>query len=887
MRGPRERPGWSTRCFRALLALYPGEFRDQYGREMALVFADRYRDAAGAWDRALIVFEAVSGVLREAPKEHVAMLIQDLRYAARVLLRMPGFAATAILTLALGIGANTAIFQLIDAVRLRPLPVRKPGELARIQIVGGNGGFGLNPGGYPQLTRPIFRELADHQQAFSGVFAFSAWHMGVGERSDLRRVKGLRVSGEFFRVLGVDAWRGRLIEPTDETTCPSRRVVLSHAFWLRELGGPEIERNTRLPVNGESHEVIGVTPPGFFGVAVGETFDIAVPLCHQPKLRRDLFDIAVMGRLRPGWTLDRASSHVDALSGGIFEATAPTGYSAESIERFKRFRLEAVTAATGVSTLRAEYDTSLQLLLAITGLVLLLACANLANLMLSRAIGRQREFSVRLALGAARTRLLRQSLAESAVLSACGAVIGILLAQFLSRILVWSLAADGSAPTLTLAASWRMLAFTGGIAILTCLICGLAPALRSMRIQPATVMQVGGRAMTAGERFSIQRAMVVTQIAVSLVLLVGALLFVRSFRNLMTFDAGLRQQGVTAAYIGFDHLKIEQDAINDVQRQILAEVRSIPGVVNAGSTTNVPLMGSSWEHGIQVGTIEHSSKFTWVSPGYFETMAVPILQGRNFTFADTTGSPRVAIVNQTFVQRFVPDGRPIGTKLRTGAEPNFPSTEYEIVGVVPDTQYYGLRSAPVAQAFAPDSQYPAPGPWTSIVIHSTLDHAATAASVKSRIAASHPGTILDLVDFQARVRGGHVRERLLAMLAGFFGALAALLTTIGLYGLMSFATLQRRHEIGIRMALGARRSNVVLMVLRDAAWLVALGIAVGLIASRLASQSATTLLFNLEPDDPATLVAACVLLMLIAALASFLPARKASRLDPLLALREE
>ena len=670
MPGGLRRQHWSSWCFRALLALYPGEFRDEYGRELALVFADRYRDAAGLGDRVLIVLEAITGVLKEAPKEHLSMILQDLRYACRVLLRMPGFAATAILTLALGIGANTAIFQLIDAVRLRPLPVRSPGELARIEIVGGNGGFGLNPGQYGGLTTPIWRELESHQQAFSGMFAWSASTMGVGDRSDLRRVSGLRVSGGFFRVLGIDAWRGRLIEPADETTCPSPRVVLSHAYWQRELGGRELDRSARLMVNGESYEVIGVTPPGFFGVAVGESFDIAVPHCRQQNPRRDVFDVAVMARLRPGWTLDRASAHVNTLSGGIFEATAPTGYGTGSIERFKQFRLEAVSAATGVSALRAQYDTSLQLLLGITGLVLLLACANLANLMLARAVVRQREFSVRLALGASRTRLVRQSLAESAVLSACGAVVGIVLAQFLSRVLVWSLAADGNAPTLTLAASWRMLAFTAGVAILTCLCFGLAPALRSMRIQPATVMQVGGRAMTSGERFSIQRMMVITQIAVSVVLLVAALLFVRSFRNLMTFDAGMRQQGVTVAFIGFHQLKVERDALNDVQRQILAEIRGIPGVVSAGSTSNVPLMGSSWEHGIQVDTIEHSSKFTWVSPGYFETMNIPILQGRDFTLADTTGSPRVAVVNQTFVRRFVPDGqadRPEAAD-RSGAE---------------------------------------------------------------------------------------------------------------------------------------------------------------------------------------------------------------------------
>ena len=880
------RVDWSIRVFRALLALYPGEFRDEYGRELALVFADRYRDATSGAERARIVFEAFDGVLKEAPKEHARMLLNDLRYSVRVLRRTPAFALTAIVTLALGIGANTAIFQLIDAVRLRPLPVRSPQQLARVQIVGGNGGFGLNPGRYPQLTQPIWRELRDNQQAFSGMFAWGAWEMGVGERSDLELVSGLLVTGDFFRVLGIEPWRGRLIEPQDDSSCPSPRVVLSHGYWQRQFGSRDVGAGWSILVNGTSYEVIGVTPPTFFGVAVGESFDVAVPLCSSPDARRDLFNVAVMGRLRPGWTLDRASAHLDALSAGIFETAAPTGYSADSIGRFKKFRLEAVSGATGVSALRDQYDISLQLLLAITGLVLLLACANLANLMLARAVAREREFSVRLALGGSRPRLLRQTLADSAVLAVCGAVVGIGLAQVLSRVLVSSLAADTTVPALTVGASWRMLAFTAGVAILTCLLFGLAPALRAMQVEPAMALKTGGRGIGGG-RLSMQRMMVVTQIAVSLVLLVAALLFVRSFRNLLTFDAGMRQEGITVAFIAFNQLEAPRDTFNDIQRRILTDVSSLPGVISAGTTSNVPLLGSMWTHGIRVGAIENSSRFTWVSPGYFRTMNIPVLEGREIALTDTRTSPRVAVVNQTFVRTFMPGGRAIGQVLHTAAEPNYPATEYEIVGVIPDTQYNTLRNPPTPQVLAPDSQHPSLGPWTSMMIHSTIDHAATMASVKRKIAATYPGTIVQFLDFQARIRAGLVRERLLAVLAGFFGMLAAVLAMVGLYGMISFATAQRRHEIGIRVALGARRSRVIIMLMREAGSLLAVGIVVGLIASRIAGQAASTLLFGLEPNDAVTFAAACAMLTIIAALASFVPARSASRLDPLAALRQE
>jgi predicted permease len=431
---------------------------------------------------------------------------QDLRYGARLLRLNPGFAIVAVASLALGIGANTAIFQLLDAVRLQSLPIQRPQELTEVRIRGGNGGMGINPGYYGQLTRPIWQLIREQHEPFSGVFAWSAEGRRVGQGSEMRRVQGLGVSGEFFSVLGVRPWRGRLILPEDEGPCPSSKTVVSYAYWQGEMGGRELGPDTTLMVDLELKQVVGVTPPEFFGMAVGDRFDIALPFCQPKELRRDLFDIAVMGRLKPGWTVERASAELDAISPGIFEATTPSGRSARSIETYKRFRLAAYPASGGVSWVRDSYDSSLWLLLGITGLVLLIACANLANLKLARASAREREIAVRLALGASRGRLLRQLLAESALLAAVGVAFGLGLARALSQVLVWSLSTGNAQVHLPIATDWRVLLFAAGIGALTSGVFGAMPALRAARAEPAAAMKSGSRGVTGSrERFTMQR----------------------------------------------------------------------------------------------------------------------------------------------------------------------------------------------------------------------------------------------------------------------------------------------------------------------------------------------------------------------------------------------
>ena len=810
---------------------------------------------------------------------------QDVRYGIRLLVTNPGFASVTILSLALGIGANTAIFQLLDAVRLRSLPVRNPHELVEVKIVGGNGGMGIN-GQYGELTLPIWEEIRRDHPALSGVFAWETRQVALGEGSSFQLANAIAVSREFFPVLGVDAWRGRVLLSADEHACPESTAMVSYAYWQNRMGGREIGADTKLLIDGELRQIVGVTPPSFAGLAVGERFDLAVPLCQPKELSRNVFEVTVMGRLRPGWSLPKASAQLTAQSPGIMAATEIRGYSSRTVETYREFRLGAYPAAAGVSDLRSAYDSSLWLLLSITGLVLLIACANLANLMLARASAREREIAVRLALGAARSRLLRQLLVESGLLAAAGAALGIGLAQLVSRLLVVSLSTQDNAVALSVGTDWRVLLFVAGIAGLTCIVFGAAPAVRASGADPATAIKSGGRGMTAGRaRFSLQRAMVVTQISISLVLLVGALLFVRSFRNLMSVDPGMREQGISLAFIGFGRSHIAPEHIEEFKRGLLDDVRSVPGVLSAATTTFAPLLGGSWGHTVTLGRVEGSSKFTWVSPAYFETMGIPLLAGRDFNEHDTGTSQRVAIVNQTFVRRFLNGASPIGKTLRTSPEPGYPSTVYEIAGIIADTKYDGLRGETPPMAFAPALQFPNARPWTTIVIHSKLPPEAVIDSAQQRIGAKHPEVFAQYKVFETQIQDRLVRERLMATLSGFFGVLAVVLAMVGLYGVVAYVVAERRNEIGIRVALGASRGQVTGMVMREAGLLLMVGVAIGTSLSLAAGRSATALLFGLKPYDPLTLAAAIGTLAAIGAVAAFLPARRASKLDPMAALR--
>jgi predicted permease len=821
----------------------------------------------------------------------------DLRLSLRALRKSPGFTATAILTLALGIGANTAIFQLLDAVRLRSLPVADPQALAAVQIRGGNTGFGVTAD-ETKLSYPLWQQIQAHQQSFSGVFAWNLNNFHLGEGARERRAQGLWVTGEMFATLGVVPVRGRVFTAEDDRPgCGTPGAVISYALWQSEFGRQDSAIGSTLIIEGHPTEVIGVTPPGFFGLEVGTRFDFAVPLCsvsvyspggEEILKRRDFFWISVAGRLKPGWTLARAAAHLETISPGIMEVTMPDGYSTSYLARYSQFQLSAYPGGTGVSQLRKTYDTSLWLLMGITGLVLLIACANLANLMLARASTREREMAVRLALGASRWQLIRQLLSEGLLLAGGGALLGFGLASALSRVVVRFLSTETNSLHLDLGTDWRVLAFTAAVAVSTCVVFSLAPAFRSSRTEPSTALKSGARGTTASRgRFSFQRTLVVSQIAVSLVLLVGALLFVRSFRNLMTLDPGFREKDIVFTFLNLSKLHLPPERNEPFIRNLLEQIRSVPQVESAVTSTQVPLNGTNWSLGVDMANSEGKSRFTWVSPGYFQTLQIGLLAGRDFNDRDTRTSPHVAIVNETFVRTMLAGANPIGKTLRTRAEPDFPATQYEIVGLVKDTKYSDLREVVPPVTYAPASQFPAPSVWAAVFVRSSAPSAAVIAAVREKLGQVNPEVRTEFHVFQADIQNGLIRERVMALLSGFFGVLAALLAMIGLYGVISYIIATRRNEIGIRMALGASRQNIVGNIIRQTLQLLALGVGGGILLSLVATRGAGTLLFGLQPNDPLSLVAASAFLAAIALLASYVPARRASRIDPMIALRYE
>jgi putative ABC transport system permease protein len=825
-------------------------------------------------------------------------LRQDLRYALRMLRRSPGFATVALLSLALGIGANTAIFQLLNAVRLRNLPVNDPQELAAVRVAGGNRGLGITTGYGSDMTYPLWEHIRDEQQAFSGVFALGSFQIPMGVGTETQAVDSLWMTGGLFNVLGLNAEKGRLLNPADDRPgCGLETAVISHAFWQRHFGGEDAAIGKTLTVLDRPVQVIGVTPRDFVGLEVGKKFDVAFPLCAEPVLggnttRPDIWWLTVMGRLKPGWTLQRAAAHLDTISPGIFDATVWPGYENAVSERYRKFRLTAEGAANGTSRLRARFERPLWLLLGITGLVLLIASVNLANLMLARASAREREIAVRVAIGASRWRLVSQLSAESLLLACIGMVFAIGLTPLLSRALAGFLNTEDQAVILNLALDWRLLLFTAGVAVLTCVSFGLVPAFRSSQIEPGAAMKAAGRGLTAGkDRFTFQRVLVVVQIAVSLVLLFGALLFVQSLRNLTTLDAGFRRSGIVFATAAQPVFRVPPAERPAFQARLLEDIRSIPQVESAALSTHMPLVGSMWSFIVRVmnsqGEKVQDARFTYISPDYFRTMETPMLQGRDFNQFDTANSRKVAIVNESFVRIFVPNQNPIGTLIRTVAEPDFPEAVYEVVGVVKDTKYTSLRDYLPPITYVPHTQNPQPSGIVRMVVRFSEPGSQVLAGIKRRISESQPEMSVQLKLVETLIRDGLTLERLMAWLSGSFGALAALLAMVGLYGVMSYMVQRRKNEMGIRIALGSSRGRVMVLIGRETALLVLVGVALGAVLSLALTRAMGALLFELSPGDPRTLIAAAAVLAVIAAIASGVPALRASRVDPMVALRHE
>ena len=827
-------------------------------------------------------------------------LWSDLRYGARLLRRNPGFAAVAILSLALGVGANTAIFELLNAVRLRPLPVTRPEQLAEIRIAGDADRTGGFESRHPNLTNVLWERLRDRQEAFASLFAWSTLDFELSSGGPSRQADGLWVSGEFFSTLALRPVVGRLLTAADDQRgCAAPPAVISYGFWQREFGGAVSALGRSVILDGHPYEIVGVTPAEFFGVEVGHSFDVAVPLCAEPFSRtgartnldrRDSWFLAAIGRLKPGWSVERATAQLDAISPALFRDTLPN-YRPEDEKAYLAFRLAAYPAGTGVSDLRSSYEAPLWLLLATTALVLLIACANLANLMLARATAREREVAVRLALGAPRARIVRQMAAESVLLAAAGAVVGAVLAQWLSTALVASLTTASDRVFVDVARDWRVFVFIGLVASAASILFGVVPALRATQTSPAAAMKAGARGSTdTHERFSLRRILVIAQVALSLVLLVGALLFVRTFRNLATLDAGFRQDHLLGVELNARRAGVPQGQLFAVYRDLLDSIRRQPGIDGAAEVRNIPLGGSFSNRNIVVdGAVQKApTNFNAISDRYFDTMKMTLLAGRDFDERDTAAASHVAIVSEAFARTYFGGANPIGRIFQIDEAPGVPRPPLTIVGLMRDSTYSDLRDPFKPLMFVPFVQDPQqPFAALRLVVRSDLPVSTVTASVAAVARQTNPAIIVQFRTMEAQVRESLIRERLMASLSGFFGALAALIAAIGLYGVMSYTVARRRNEIGIRIALGADRRQVVRMVMREASVLLAIGVGIGAVVALAAARLAASMLFGLTAHDPATLTIAVAFLATVAAIASYVPARRASRLEPTVALRGE
>ena len=862
---------------------------DNMARGMSREAAER--DARRRFGNPTVMRERVSA---EDTALGLESLWHDVRSALRVFVKNPGFSFVVVATLALGIGANTAIFELLDAVLLQSLPVKNPQELAQVRIIDRSKARGSFTSGYPIVTNLIWEKLREDHQGFSGIAAWRDTGFSRDSGGDARFVNGLYVSGEFFRVLGVRPVAGRVFTAEDDRPgCGVPGAVISYGFWQREFGGrPALGQKLRL--NDKSVEIMGITPANFFGVAVGSNFDVAVPVCAQPYLETTnrlnsstKWWLSVIGRLDPGWSVQKVAAHLQATSPGIFASTLRPGYPPESVKDYLAMKLTAEPSAAGVSMLRETYSDPLRFLLGIAGLVLLITCANLASLMLARTTARERDMAVRLAIGAGRWRLIRLVLGESLLLSLAGALAGAALAQALSRGLVAYLNIS-----LDSKLDWRLFAFLLGISLLTCLLFGLAAALRASRTSPGAAMKAGSHSMTASRgRLGFRGALVVSQVALSLVLLFCALLFTQSLRNLLIDDPGFQAKGVLIAGLDFTRLQISDDRRPAFQRQLLDRIRSIPGVDVAANTNIVPLGGGGWSNAVWIdghdSTQGQESNFSSVSPDYFNTLRIPMIGGRDFNDHDTSQSPRVAIVNEAFAKKLGLGANAVGALFWREATPSSPAQLNQIVGLVKDTKYHGIRShtEPIAYlALAQDNDTESN---MQVLVRSRLPMDAEEQAIRRVLHDVSSGISFNFEGLQDQIQQSLLAERLLATLSGFFGALAVILAMTGLYGVMSYTVTQRTTEIGIRMALGAQRTNITAMILGKAATLLAAGLVLGAGLSLAVASAAGALLFGLKPRDPATLAGAALLLAVVTVVASLIPSMRAANVNPIDSLRTE
>ena len=815
---------------------------------------------------------------------------RDARMGARLLRRNPLFACTAVLSLALGLGTNVAIFSIVDHLLLRALPVR---HADRLFMLDGD-----------DWTYPIWQQVQLRAGEFDGAGAWANEEMTARVGPSSLREQGLFVSGGFFELLGVTPVSGRTIGEDDDRRGGGAHgpvAVISNAYWQRAFGRDPNVLGRTVTIERVPFTIVGVTPPEFLGPEVGRSFSIAVPFGTEPLLRRSgsVLDkrfhwwLSIIVRRRSDQTEAQLRSAVAAMTAGVREATL-TGDP-----NYLRDPFRLVSAEQGRSSLRAQYRDALYVLMAASAIVLLVTCANLANLLLARATTRRAEMSVRLAIGGSRWRLVRQLLAESAVLSASGVVAGLLLAVATARLIVGQLSTNTLPVMLDIALDWRLTLFSIGVACVVTPLFAILPALTAARVDPGAAMKEQSRTITGDSAHLLGQTLVLGQIALSLSLVVLAGLLVGTFTRLASRPLGLDSRRVLVA-----ELQMLPDAVAPEGRPIVFDrlrsvVAQVPGIGVTSLATKVPVSGSGWNASVvDVDGTEATGAWrdrnTWiigVSDGFFATYGIQMRAGRDVSASDGAGTPPVMVVNEAFVRRFMHSGQAIGRRVRQGVpgRPDTYSTYREVVGVVADTVYRrDLRREVEPTIFLPLRQLDGP-PMDSLVVAARArsgDAAPLVSAVSEAVDAADSRVTSRVAAHQVYVRSALTQERLIAMVAALFGGLALLLAVVGLYGVTAYAVSRRRTELGVRLALGATPGRIIGLVLRRVALLVAIGIVAGTALSLWAGRAVRVLLHGLEPGDPATLFGAVVVLLVTAGLAGAIPAWRAARTDPASALRQ-